>query len=122
MSPLRSDVVTLAAILAVVNDQTYTVASTGLPMTMLDPNGDPTYKICLDGRTAKALTKRGFGVHEARNASGVFYIWPGEIEPDQRKMPQRDTYNMMNREAGTFPIDEDTPNCCDPASETYWSA
>jgi hypothetical protein len=33
----------------------------------------------------------------------------------------RETSNMLNREAGTFLIDADTPSYCDPGSEAYHS-
>lgn len=31
------------------------------------------------------------------------------------------TFNLMNQGAGSFLIEADTPWCCNPRSETYWS-
>ena len=83
-------------------------------------------KLLLDGRTSKALAKRGIPLREcANNGYGKgpkeCYCWAPEVPADQRLTPQRVTRNMLNPTGGEFLIDEDTPSYCDPGCESYHS-
>jgi hypothetical protein len=84
-------------------------------------------KLRLDGRTASAIERKGNHIRMCRYESDYrkgpkdYYIWAIECPADKRQVPKRMTSNMLNPAAGEFEIDEDTPACCDPSTETYHS-
>ena len=55
-----------------------------------------------------------------RNAGDVLYTYADRETYEQRVVYRKQVRNLMSGEM--VEIDSNTPWCCNPASETYWSS
>ena len=54
-----------------------------------------------------------------RNAGDVYYTYADMETYEKRVVTRKKVKNLMTGQE--IEIDSNTPRCCDPSSETYWS-
>lgn len=54
-----------------------------------------------------------------RNAGDVYYTYADRETYEKRTVHRRIVQNLMTGK--DVEIDSNTPHCCDPSTETYWS-
>lgn len=54
-----------------------------------------------------------------RNAGDVYYTYADMETYEKRVVTRKQVKNLMTGE--TVEIESNTPHCCDPSTETYWS-